>query len=176
MAHQKERLVHIPLLQPVQRKIRDQIRAIPRILLPPRRRNELRIVVRALPGQDVPVVKSRRIVLQMPLADLRVEQPDPVATAWVQPLDAHRYAVLPLRYDGSVLTVAVIDPLDFAMVYFLETLPVVQVNLQVAPAAEVRTIGGGRDGGNHHGRGPGTESGAAAGARRPGGPGWFRTG
>ena len=77
--------------------------------------------------------------LQMPLADLRVDRPDPAATAWVQPLDAHRYAVLPLRYDGSVLTVAVIDPLDFDMVYFLESLPVVQVNLQVAPAAEVRS-------------------------------------
>ena len=76
--------------------------------------------------------------LQMPLADLRVDRPDPAATAWVQPLDAHRYAVLPLRYDGSVLTVAVIDPLDFDMVNFLETLPVVQVSLQVAPAAEIR--------------------------------------
>ncbi len=76
-------------------------------------------------------------LLQMPLADLRHDAPSPAATVWVSAGDAHRLGLLPLDYDGTTLGVAVIDPLDQALVQFLEALPVVEVKLTIAPAFEI---------------------------------------
>ena len=78
--------------------------------------------------------------LQIPLAELRSQRPEPAATVWVRPDDAHRFGVLPMTYDGSTLHTAVIDPLDVDMLRFLEGLPVLEVKLYVAPAFEIAAM------------------------------------
>ena len=76
--------------------------------------------------------------LQIPLADFRDKAPEQEATAWLQANDAHRLGILPVSYDGTALTVALIDPLDREVTAFLGRLPVVQVNVTIAPAFEIR--------------------------------------
>ncbi len=76
-------------------------------------------------------------LLQIPLANLRDEQPSPEATAWISSHDAHRWSILPVSYDGSTLTVAVADPFDIRVIRFLETVAVMQVHLAIALSVEV---------------------------------------
>ena len=75
----------------------------------------------------------------MPLSDLRSERSAADSLVWVKGADAHRVGVLPLRFSSDVLTVAVCDPFDFEMVYFLESLPVIEVHLQITTASELRS-------------------------------------
>ncbi|MSX88743.1 MAG: pilus assembly protein PilB [Actinobacteria bacterium] len=80
---------------------------------------------------------SRQLV--MPLSDLRSDRPTADALAWVKGADAHRLGLLPLRFSTDVLTVAVCDPFDSEMVYFLESLPVIEVHLKITTASELRS-------------------------------------
>ena len=80
---------------------------------------------------------SRQLV--MPLSDLRSDRPTADALAWVKGVDAHRLGLLPLRFSTDVLTVAVCDPFDSEMVYFLESLPVIEVHLKITTASELRS-------------------------------------
>ena len=77
--------------------------------------------------------------LELPFAELSRLTPDAEATAFVAAPDAHRLGLLPLSYDGVDLTVALVDPLDPEAIRFLEELPPAQVNLLIAPAADLAT-------------------------------------
>ena len=72
LTHQEERLLVVaPLFQPLDREVRRDVGDVAVPLHLAVRREELRLVVVALPGQHVPVVEAGRVGLQVPLADQR---------------------------------------------------------------------------------------------------------
>ena len=69
MAHEKKRLVPGPVLKKVDRQVGDNVGGITLELLPLPHFDEVGVVIDALPGQNVPVIKTGRIARQMPFAD-----------------------------------------------------------------------------------------------------------
>jgi len=76
--------------------------------------------------------------LRLPVVDLRDAQPDPAATSLVDEAYAHKLDVLPLSFDGHVLAVAVVDPLNDELADFLRGLPVEQVRITIAAPSHLR--------------------------------------
>jgi hypothetical protein len=71
MAHQEKWLRLVAALKPIDAEVADQIGTVAFVFLPAGSRNEFRIVIQALTRQDVPIIETRRIVLQVPLSDDR---------------------------------------------------------------------------------------------------------
>jgi|GEM_PF-1998052 len=71
MTHHEERLVDIPLVQKLQRKVCNQIRAITGVLLPSALFNKHRVIISPLPRQNPPMIEPLRLPTQVPLPDHR---------------------------------------------------------------------------------------------------------
>ena len=69
VGHEEERLVLRPVLEQVDGEVGDDVGDVALDAPPAVLVVEGRIVVDALPGQDVPVVEARRVAAQVPLAD-----------------------------------------------------------------------------------------------------------
>ena len=69
VAHQEERLVLRAVLDEVDGEIRDEVGDVAGVLLAAGRREEDRVVIHALTGQNVPEIEARRLAAEVPLAD-----------------------------------------------------------------------------------------------------------
>ena len=69
LAHQQERFRLVAVLQPLDRQVGDDVGHVARVLHLLAVPDHRRVVVHALPRQDVPVIEAGRIADQMPFAD-----------------------------------------------------------------------------------------------------------
>ena len=69
LTHEQKWLARIPLLQPLDREVSDQVGGIAFVLHLLPIVDHRRVVIDPLPGQDVPLIKARRVAAQVPLAD-----------------------------------------------------------------------------------------------------------
>jgi len=90
------------------------------------------LVERGLVGERE-VTRALSEQLHVPVVDLRDVRPEEIATALLDPADAHRYDMLPLLFIDGALTVAVADPLDAGLLAVLRSLPVDEVRLALGP-------------------------------------------
>jgi type IV pilus assembly protein PilB len=77
--------------------------------------------------------------LHVPIVDLRDAEPQDVATALVDPADAHRLDVLPLVLADGALMVAIADPTNPEVTALLRSLPVDEVRLALGPPTLLRS-------------------------------------
>ncbi len=95
------------------------------------------LIERGLVGERE-VTRALSEQLHVPVVDLRDVRPEEIATALLDPADAHRYDMLPLLFIDGALTVAVADPLDAALLAVLRSLPVAEVRLALGPPTLLR--------------------------------------
>jgi type IV pilus assembly protein PilB len=77
--------------------------------------------------------------LSLPMADLRTDRPDPEAVAKVPEAVARELTAVPIRFQGSVLEVAIADPTPESMRLLAETTGH-EIAALIAPASEITRV------------------------------------
>ena len=86
---------------------------------------------------EMQMIRSLEQQLSIPYVDLDTVRIVPQLSALVPESLARRSAILPIRREGSVLTVAVADPLDYSAINDIETYTKLKINPVIAEHAKI---------------------------------------